>query len=86
MRVYNQVLAYAWCHAQCSTSFIFWVDNNPKKWDAQSSSSSQDRRLKCLVSGGGADSSAASHQESLSITFPLLTAAITWASGQGMLT
>lgn len=60
---------------------------NPVKWAEHGSASPSDRRWQCLVSGGAARGAAGCQEflEFLSITFPLLTAAMTWASGQGML-
>lgn len=59
---------------------------SPTKWAEHGSTSPNDRGWQCL--GIGADRGAAGSQELLeflSLRFSLLTAAVTWASGQGML-
>lgn len=57
------------------------------KWAEHGSASANDRGWQRLVSGGAGRGAAGSQEflEFLSIMFSLLTAAMTWASGQGML-
>lgn len=60
---------------------------SPMKWAEHGSASANDRGWQYLVSGGAGRGAAGSQEllEFLSLRFSLLTAAVTWASGQGML-